>query len=343
MKYYISTIFFMVSMALYAQQIKENTEKWISSRPDGHAPISVMGDHMHQKGGWMFSYRYMYMNMEDLKRGKDDEEFANVLMSNGGDYMVTPTSMPMNMHMLGAMYATSDKITLMAMVNYIRMEMDHLTGMGGTFTTESKGFGDTKVSMLYRFFNKNKQQMHGQIGVSIPTGTIENKDVTPASSGNDVILPYPMQIGSGTLDPEIALTYLYQCNNLSFGTQLKGLLRLGDNSNDYRLGNRYALNSWFAVKALTWLSFSARLEGLIVGDIEGVNSDLNPNMVITADTQNSGGTYLNSGLGFNLYAPNGALRDLRLGFEFATPILQDVNGVQLKTKETITVGLQYAF
>jgi len=91
------------------------------------------------------------------------------------------------------------------------------------------------------------------------------------------------------------------------------------------------------------LSFSARLEGLVIGRIEGVNPDLNPNMVITADTNNSGGTFINSGLGFNLYASEGVLKDFRLGFEFATPLLQDVNGVQLKTKETITVGLQYAF
>ena len=343
MKYYISIIFSMVSLVLCAQQINKTTTNWTSNRPDGHAPISVMGDHMHNKGGWMFSYRYMYMNMEDLKRGNTDEAFANVLVSNGGDYMVTPTSMPMHMHMLGAMYATSDKITLMAMVNYLGMEMDHLTAMGGEFTTESKGFGDTKLSMLYRFFNKNRQQLHGQIGLSIPTGNIDNKDITPASNGSDVILPYPMQIGSGTLDPEIALTYLAQCDNLSFGSQLRGTFRFGENSNDYRLGNRYALNNWLAVKTTDWLSFSARVEGVIIGEIEGENLDLNPNMVITADTNNSGGTYVNSGLGCNLYVPKGKLKDFRLGFEFATPLLQNLKGVQLKTKETITVGLQYAF
>ncbi len=333
----------MATLVLYAQEKEESLEHWKSKRPDGHAPISVMGDHMHNKGGWMFSYRYMYMNMEDLRRGDSDEDFADVLVPNGGDYMVTPTRMPMSMHMLGAMYATSDKITLMAMLSYLSMEMDHLTGMGGRFTTESRGFGDTKVSTLYRFFNKNKQQLHGQLGLSIPTGSIENEDVTPASNGEDVILPYPMQIGSGTFDPEIALTYLSQGDLFSFGSQLRGIFRLGKNDNDYRLGNRYTLNNWLAIKATGWLSFSARIEGVIVGEIDGDNPELNPNMVITADTDNSGGTFVNSGLGFNLYAPKGVLKDLRLGFEFATPLVQDVNAVQLKTKETVTVGLQYAF
>ena len=27
-------------------------ESWPSSRPDGHAPIGVMGDHIHEQGEW---------------------------------------------------------------------------------------------------------------------------------------------------------------------------------------------------------------------------------------------------------------------------------------------------
>ena len=37
-----------------------------------------------------------------------------------------------------------------------------------------------------------------------------------------------------------------------------------------------------------------------------------------------------------------SLNDIRISFEFATPLLQVVKGVQLKRKETITAGLQYA-
>ncbi|WP_298894275.1 transporter [uncultured Psychroserpens sp.] len=336
-------VIFLMASTLVCAQDNEDTKKWSGSRPDGHAPISVMGDHTHGKGEFMFSYRYMSMAMEDLKRSNDDVGFGSVLVPNGGEYMVTPTEMPMQMHMLGAMYAPSNRITVMAMTSYITMEMDHLTAMGGTFMTESSGFGDLKLAMMYKFFNKNRQQLHGQIGFSLPIGSIDNKDETPASMGNEVILPYPMQIGSGTFDSELALTYLVQNNAISFGSQLRGVIRFGENDNDYSLGNRYSLNNWMAYKVANWLSFSARLEGLIVSEIDGVNSDLNPMMVITADTRNSGGTYINSGLGFNLYVPEGSFKNVRFGFEFATPLLQDVNGVQLKQKETITLGVQYAF
>lgn len=339
MKKYLMALLVMATTALYAQNNDNNNQKWSAGRPDGHAPIAVMGDHMHGKGEWMFSYRYMYMNMDDLRRGTDDASTTDAL----ADYMVTPTNMPMNMHMLGAMYAPSDKLTVMVMFNFLSMEMDHLTRMGGTFKTESSGFGDLKLSMLYRFFNKNHQSLHGQIGLSIPTGSVTESDVTPASAPNEMELPYPMQLGSGTLDPSLALTYLGQGQVFSWGSQLRATFRVGTNDRDFRYGNRLSFNNWLGLKVAEWFSLSTRIEGLTVGELNGADPNLNPLMVITADTVNSGGYFINGGLGFNIYVPNGALKNLRIGFEIATPIYQDVNGIQLKTKETITLGTQYSF
>jgi len=339
MKLYIRAFFIMATLTISAQKKTEN--KWSGSRPDGHAPISVMGDHTHGKGEFMISYRYMNMNMEDLNRGSSNVAFSDALLPND-IYMVTPTSMPMDMHMIGIMYAPSNKITLMAMFNYLSQEMDHLTAMGGTFATTSSGYGDTKIAALYKIFNKNRQQLHGQIGISIPTGNIDKTDSTPASAPNSVILPYPMQIGSGTWDTQLALTYLKQWNRFSFGTQAKTTLRIGKNDNNYRLGNKYSLNNWVALTATDWLSFSGRLELGAVDKINGTNPDLNPTMVITADTANSGMTYTNAGIGFNLYAFKGSLHNLRFGFEAAIPLFQNMNGVQLRNKETIILGLQYA-
>ncbi len=338
MKKFFGAILYMAITLAHAQEI---TTKWTGSRPDGHAPITVMGDHTHGKGEFMFSYRYMYMNMEDLNQGSKNALFSDALRPNNV-YMVTPTRMPMYMHMLGAMYAPTDKITILVMANYLAQEMDHLTAMGGTFRTASNGFGDLKVGALYKFFNKNKQQLHAQVGVSIPTGSIDTKDTTPASAPNEVLLPYPMQIGSGTVDGILALTYLRQWDHFSIGTQARSTLRFGTNDNEYRLGNKYSINNWIALQAAHWVSFSGRIEVGAIERIEGINPALNPMMVITADTANSGMTYANAGLGFNIYAFEGPLHNLRLGFEAAIPLFQNMNGIQLRNKETITVGLQYA-
>ena len=339
MKTSLSAIVLMATVALSAQETtNDSSQKWTSGRPDGHAPITVMGDHMHGKGEWMFSYRYMHMNMEGLKSGSDDASLDDAL----ADYMVTPTSMPMNMHMLGAMYAPSDKITLMAMVSLMSMEMNHLTRMGGTFTINSSSFGDTQLSALYKILNKNRQVVHARLSLSLPTGSITETDVTPASAPNAAELPYPMQIGSGTFDPGLHVTYLFQGRVFSYGGQLSGVFRLGENDRQYTLGNRYSFNNWFGFRLTDWFSLEASLGHTWIGDIRGVDPNLNPMMVITADTDNSGGNILNSGLGFNIYVPSGPLKNVRFGFEFGYPLYQDLNGIQLKNKETLTLGLQYS-
>ena len=151
-----------------------------------------------------------------------------------------------------------------------------------------------------------------------------------------------MQIGSGAFDTDLGLTYLRQSDAFSWGSQLKGTFRLGKNENDYRLGNNYRLNNWFAVKTSKYISISARIQGLLVDKISGANPDLNPGMIITADTNNSGGDYIYGGLGLNFYLPNGSMKNIRLGLEYSTPLYQNVNGTQLKQKETLSFGLQYS-
>ena len=39
------------------------------SLADSHAPISVMGDHIHKKGEFMFSYRFNHMVMRKMMNG----------------------------------------------------------------------------------------------------------------------------------------------------------------------------------------------------------------------------------------------------------------------------------
>ena len=333
-----------IVMLLTQQLSSQKTENnWKGNRPDGHAPISIMADHYHSKGGLMFSYRFMSMNMENLL--SEASAISNDDAHNLG-YMVTPLKMPMQMHMFGVMFAPTTSITLSAMINVIKNDMDlqmkMTSRMLNYFSTSSSGFGDLKLGMIYKFINKNKQSLHGNISLSLPTGSISEKDETPMSSQDEIQLPYPMQIGSGTFDTNLGITYLGQKESISWGSQLQTTIRFGKNSDQYSMGNSYGINNWFAVKVTNWISLSSRLQGVIVDKIDGKNPNLNPMMVTTANTQNSGRTYINAGIGFNLYVPNGQYKNLRLGFEFAMPLYQKVHGIQLQLREQIIVGLQYA-
>src|SRR6056297_2085707 len=92
-------------------------------RADGHAPIGVMGDHIHKTGEVMLSYRFMHMDMSGYRSGTNGlspEQVAatpNRFFGMPGqppNIRIVPTSMTMDMHMFGAMYAPSDRLTLMA-------------------------------------------------------------------------------------------------------------------------------------------------------------------------------------------------------------------------------------
>lgn len=309
--------------------------QWSSARPDGHAPISVMGDHYHKKGEFMFSYRYMPMWMDGNLQSTDDISNEDIYQN----FMVAPQKMQMNMHMLGVMYAPSNRITLMVMGNYISNSMDLRTGMGVDFTTESGGFGDISLSSLIKIMNKNRQSLHGNVGISIPVGNIDQRDATPMM--NDAQLAYPMQLGSGTWDPTLGLTYLGQSDKFSWGAQSMYKFRLGENSENYSFGNRFDIVGWGAIKASDYFSFSASLSYFDTQKIDGVDADLNPMMMPLFNTANSGRSQLDVSLGTNFLIPKGSLKNLRLAAEVKIPTYQKVNGIQMKNTLMATFGIQY--
>lgn len=330
----------ILSITLLLMTVSPVFSQWSSGRPDGHAPIGVMGDHTHGKGEVMFSYRYMYMNMDGNRNDTESLTTDEVLDS----YMVTPTQMPMQMHMFGIMYAVSDNLTLMGMVNLLQNEMDHATRMSNpetAFTTESSGLGDISLTGLITLGEFGNQRVHAHAGVSIPTGSIEEMDVTPVSAPNETILPYPMQLGSGTFDLLPGITYLGQKGDVSWGSQAKAEIRLGENDNDYALGNRLKLNSWLGLRATDWFAPTLRLEMNTWGDISGADSRLNPNMIHTADPDLKAGTRVDLGLGTNFFIYKGPLKDVRLAAEFGLPFYQNLEGPQMETDWTLMLGLQY--
>ncbi|MGE0352194.1 MAG: transporter [Gemmatimonadales bacterium] len=314
-------------------------QQWTSARPDGHAPIGVMADHTHEKNEMMLSYRYMRMSMDGLRTGTDALTAGDVLAT----YPVTPVKMPMQMHMFGVMYAPADRVTLMAMVPFVKKDMDHVTGMGGKFTTSSSGLGDISAQAMIVLFNRNRQRVHLTAGVSLPTGSIDEMDQTPASMGNDVQLPYPMQSGSGTFDLLPGLTYLGQTDSYSWGAQGSGVIRLGDNDRDYHLGNALAGTVWGARRWSQWVSTSLRLAGRTWGEIKGADAALNPMMVPTADPANQGGNRIDALAGINFEVARGGLKGQRLAIEFGVPVYRSVNGIQLESDWVLTAGWQYAF
>ena len=314
--------------------------QWTASRPDGHAPIGVMADHTHSAGEFMFSYRYMRMEMDGNRDGTESLTTDDVL----ADFMVAPLNMPMNMHMVGAMYAPTDWLTLMGMGSYLSQSMEHRTRMGGEFKTSSSGFGDTRISGMFGLKRTGSVRAHLTAGVSIPTGSVDQTDVTPASAPDEAQLPYPMQTGSGTWDLLPGATVLGMTERGSWGVQASGTIRLGENDRSYTLGNAYQGTAWIAYRLTHHLSASTRVLARTWGDIEGADPAFtNPMMVPTVRTDLRAGTRVEIPVGLNWWFSDGVLAGHRIGVEMSFPVYQDLDGPQLETDWVLTVGWQKSF
>ena len=331
-----------------------------SSAPS--APISIMGDHLHAKGDWMVSYRFMRMEMDGNRIGTDEvspEEIvttvANRFFGTPGQpptLRVVPTEMTMDMHMFGAMYGVTDWLTVMGMAMYKDNEMDHITFAGGagttqlgTFETESKGWGDLMVSGLVKAYEDDMHAVNVGLGLSIPTGSIKEEDTVLAPTGATprLRLPYTMQLGTGTYDFHPAVTYVGHKDSFSWGAQYKAEIRLEDeNDQGYAWGDKHGLNTWAGYQFAPWLAATARVSASTQEEIDGID----PNIVApvqTADPDNYGGEIVEAGLGINLRGVEGWAVGHEVGLEFTAPLYQDLNGPQMQRDYAFTLGWKKSF
>ncbi len=353
-----------------------------TGRADSHAPIGVMGDHTHKQGEWMVSYRHMAMSMSGNLQGGDSIRDADIVATPNRFapppvLRIVPQEMESSMDMLGMMYAPSDRVTLMLMLNYLRKDMRLTTyeGMMGTtvrghFETQTEGLGDTSVGALISLMHRPEHRLHLNAVVSVPTGALdeEGQVLPPMSMGSDMDmgsdmgmdsdmgmgempsapmmmtmrLPYSMQLGSGTWDVQPGLTYSGNSAHWSWGAQYLAVVRLGENDEGYTLGDKQTLTGWGQYLFHPAVSASLRIEARSQGAIDGMDDQIQ-GPVQTANPDYYGGDWVDAALGVNLLGQHGGLAGHRLAFEYSLPVLQDVNGIQMEMDAMWTLGYQYAF
>ena len=326
----------------------------------GHAPVGVMGDHMHGQGEFMLSYRFMHMDMQGNRLGSNGIDPDRIATSISNRFFgrpmqpptlrIVPTRMNMQMHMFGAMYAPTRWLTLMAMGMYVEKEMDHITYMGGkgaarrgNFKVKTDGIGDTRLSGLIGVHDDGMHSFHLNAGISFPTGsnTKTHEILTPLGTRPTVRVPYAMQMGSGTCDLIPGITYNGRSEKWYWGGQYLGTFRLGAD-NGYSLGDKHTLSAWLNYQWQPSVSTALRLQFDTLGSIDGIDAMI-AGPVQTADPDNYGGDELQLNLGINLMGQSGSLAGQRLAVELSLPLYRDLNGPQMETDWTVMAGWQYAF
>lgn len=327
----------------------------------GHtAPAGVMYSHMLPNADdIMVGYRYMYgRKAGDVLHGTNSVSDLEVVGKGCRDEIQCRFIQPymeMSMHMLNIMYAPTDWLNLMIMPTFVEMEMNlrdlngrpppvegvhEHTGIGGHATG---GVGDTVLSALFKLYDQPGHHLHLGLGVSAPTGDVdlEFRRIAREEGG---IVHFAMQLGSGTWDFLPNLTYTGEYKNWSWGAQIKGEVRMqAQNESGYRLGNELQSSVWGSYKLTDWLSGSIRgiysTQSAIKGDFNTFSGRVGP-MDFPA---NHGGHFGDIGFGVNASIPRGELVGNAFAFEWLQPIVDDVNGYQVKRQGALTASWSYAF
>lgn len=307
-------------------------------------PVNVVALHTHPKDEWMLGYQLMYMNMAGNRLGTKRISDLDVLNMTppGGDkpYRNVHSRMIVQMHLLKAMYAPINELTLMAMAPYKYMSMDHIT-RAAPFTDISKGTGDLSLTAIYTAYGdvrKKGSRFLLTAGLSLPTGAINQ-----TSEDGTRKVEYDMQLGSGTFDWLPGISYVNEAETWAWGAEAMSTIRLGKNSNGYRRGHRGRMTAWGAYRAMDWLAPSVRLDGQIWGGVQGADPDINPNSNTASVPSFLKGRRVNLFIGLNFFVPKGTLKGNRWLIEGVLPIYQYFEGPQLQTDWQVNVRWSYSF
>ena len=311
----------------------------------GNMPLNIFGGGIPEPKEFRFKLSQMIMEMGPLRDGTDEISNDDLIGSaNGTNFPALPTDMQMYMTMIGAAYSFSDDFAVMGMTSYIENTMRMNLRNGNDFTMTSGGIGDVTLLAKYRAYADDNMVPTNQVsvlfGLSLPSGSINKKFSNHTNDTfNGSLLPFKMQLGSGTVDPIIGLTYQGSRDPFwwGFNTQLEG--HIYDNEQGYRRAQElrydfYAmkqvhdkvvvhaqLNGWYEGK-FSDEAYDVRVLGAGHNALSTANNLVSP----LFDPDNYGGHKLHFGLGVQFQPLPLHVMELTA----SVPIHQDLNGPQLQ-------------
>jgi hypothetical protein len=318
----------------------------------GNMPLNILGGGVPETHEFRFKVSQMYMQMGPLRSGTNDiGNVTDILgapgaLNNEDIFLVAPTEMRTYMTMASAAYSFTDNFAAMAMLSYVRNEMDmqFFSGTGNPdFTMFSDDVSDLAVMGKYRLYADDHlaptSQLSMVLGASFPTGSIEQKFTrNPVASQNGRILPFGMQTGSGTVDPIVGLTYQGSSDPNWYGLNLMLEAHVYDNDQGYHRGQEFRYDLYFMRQVSDSLVLQAQLNGKYEGSYSdepfagSANGDghrnFDPNQPFLSplfDPNNYGGHKLDVSFGFQYQHTPLHIMELVASL----PIHQDLNGPQL--------------
>jgi hypothetical protein len=312
----------------------------------GNMPLNIFGGGIPEPKEFRFKLSQMIMEMGPLRDSTDDIELSDILSktNNGTTFSAVPSDMQMYMTMIGGAYSFSDNFALMGMTSYIENTMHMNTANGKDFVMTSGGVGDVTLLGKYRAYADDDlvptNQVSVMFGLSLPSGSINKKFSNNTNeSVNGTLLPFKMQLGSGTVDPIFGLTYQGSRDPFwwGFNTQLEA--HVYDNEQGYHRANEFRYDFYAMKQVHDRVVVHAQLNGWYEGQFSDEPDDgkslgaghaglVSSNNFFSPlfDKKNYGGHKLHFGLGVQFQPIPLHVMELTA----SVPIHQDLNGPQMR-------------
>jgi hypothetical protein len=289
--------------------------------------------------GLKLDIRYDYQNQDQLRSGTgtiSPASASRIINFNGNQEIEKFTRS--NYITLGIDYSTNFNWGINLQVPYIDRSHETLgtasDGIipgpgGGQYNFHSTNFGDMKIMGRYQGFASN-DNLGVLLGFKLATGSHSE-----TGSSTDPVVPGPvfidrgLQPGSGTTDVIFGV-YYSNAINLNWGYFLQAAYQVPLYSTDhYKPGNN--LNASFILRYMGFDIIAPQLQ-LSFHEIQHDKGE-------NADTVSTGGAllYINPGVVVALS------KQISVYSFVQVPVYQDVNGVQLTPRYTVTAGVRYSF
>ena len=289
--------------------------------------------------GLKIDIRYDYLNQNQLRHN------TSKISSADASQMVTSTGVPQevekytrnNYLTFGIDYTFNSAWGVSLQLPYI--DRSHSTlGLNsngsdpadGAYVSKTSALGDVKIIGRYQGFTP--QHNFGLLyGLKLPTGrhTTTGTSNDPANPGDVAPIDRGLQPGTGTTDAILGVYYFDTLNkNWDYFTQATVQTAL-NSKDDYKPGTGYNINIGLRYMGLPDVTPQIQLNTRYVQHDTGAN----------ADQTSTGGTliYLSPGLVVPVTKQASVYGFVQL------PIYQDVRGVQLSPRYTVSVGARFAF
>ncbi len=307
----------------------------------GNMPLNIPGGGTPEPHEFRVKVNLSWGKMVGMRRGTSNRSTKDTL----GQYMMTPRKMDMYMSSVSVGYAFSDRFFAGLMGMYMNKDMEMIRRDGRRSSMYSQGAGDTMLmtkTLLYADdYLVPTSQVSLLLGVSLPTGSINQDE-------KGQILPYSMQLGSGTFDPFIGILYEGSSSPLWWGANVSYLARAYENYKSYNLGDEYRCDLYGMYQARHNLVGELQIKGKYVGDIEGeareieqdgdghmkmMGKPMKPFMSNQFDPDNYGGSTVDLTAGIQWQPFHNHI----LNAQFSFPLFQNLHGTQLERDFTASI------